>query len=137
LSVSQTARTPTCSSFSTDDQLCVVLITLSEPVAASFAEKVAESLAMDGRFEVIGAAQRRGWRGGAADILVRVRRAGAEGVAALDAAVDDAVSQALPHPALTLEAVVMVEVVPTDQVQSALAAGHLTMREALRGMGLY
>jgi len=86
--------------------------TLSEPVAASFAAKVAENLAMDGRFEVIGAA-------------------------ALDAAVDDAVSRALPHPALTLEAAVMVEVVPTDQVQSALAAGHVTMREALRGMGLY
>jgi len=31
----------------------------------------------------------------------------------------------------------MVEVVPTDQVQSALAAGHVTMREALRGMGLH
>jgi hypothetical protein len=120
-----------------NDQLCVVLITLSEPVAASFAETVAENLATDGRFEVIGAAPRRGWWGGAADILVRVPRSGADDVAALDAAVDDAVGQALPHPALTLEAAVMVEVVPTDQVQSALAAGHVTMREALRGMGLY
>jgi len=121
----------------TNGQLCVVLITLSEPVAASLAEKVAENLATDRRFEVIGAAPRRGWRGGAADILVRVQCAGAAGVAALDAAVDDAVCRALPHPALTLEAAVMVEVVPTDQVQSALAAGHVTMREALRGMGLY
>jgi hypothetical protein len=119
-------------------QLCVVLITLSEPVAASFAEKVAENLATDRRFEVIGAAPRRGWRGGgAADILVRVPCAGAAGVAALDAAVDDAVCRALPHPALTLEAAVMVQVVPTDQGQSALAAGHVTMREALRGTGLY
>jgi len=117
--------------------LCVVLITLSEPVAAGFAEKVAEHLATDGRFEVIGAAPRRGWRGVAADILVRVQHAGAAHIAALDAAVDDAVSRALPHPALTLEAAVLVEVVPTDQVQSALAAGHVTMRDALRGMGLY
>jgi hypothetical protein len=51
--------------------------------------------------------------------------------------VDGAVSRALPHPALTLKAVVMVEVVPTDRVQSALEAAHVTMREALRGMGLY
>ena len=58
-------------------------------------------------------------------------------VAALDAAVDDAVGRALPHPALTLEAAVMVEEVPTDQVQSALATAHVIMREALRGMGLY
>jgi len=122
---------------SASDQLCVVLITLSEPVAASFAEKIAENLATDGRFEVIGAAPRRGWRGGAADILVRVPRSGVDDVAALDAAVDDALGRALPHPALILEAAVMVEVVPTDQVQSALATAHVIMREALRGMGLY
>jgi len=66
---------------SASDQLCVVLITLSEPAAASFAEKVAEVLDMDGRFEVIGAAPRRGWRCGAADILVRLPRSRADDVA--------------------------------------------------------
>ena len=76
---------------------------------------------------------RPGWHGGAADIIVR----SAADIAALDAEVDHAVSDTLPYPPLTLEAVIMVELVAPDHAPSALARGHVTMREALHGMGLY
>jgi hypothetical protein len=114
-----------------------VLVTLSEPVASGFAAEIADKLSADGRLDIVGSAARRGWRGGAADIVVRIPRSGHLDEDALDAAVDRAVMDTLPYPRLTLEALVMVEVVPADRVHSALAAAHVTAREALRGMGLY
>lgn len=120
-----------------DDELLVVLVTLSEPVAASVAQLIARQLATDARFDVVGAAARRGWRGGAADIVVRVAGSDADRIAALDAAVDRAVEAALPQSVLAGEAVVMVEVVPAGDVPAALGRAHVTMRDALQGMGLY
>jgi hypothetical protein len=116
-----------------DDGLFVVLVTLSEPAAAHFAQQIADSLSRDRRFEIVRVAARPGWHGGAADIIVR----SAADIAALDAVVDHAVRDTLPYPPLTLEAVIMVEVVPAGHVPSALARGHVAMREALHGMGLY
>ena len=49
-----------------DRALLVVLVTLSEPVATRFARLLAEQLSSDVRFEVIGTARRKGWRGGGA-----------------------------------------------------------------------
>lgn len=121
----------------TPDELFVVLLTLSEPVAVGFAEEIADKLSADGRLDIVGFAARRGWRGGAADIVVRISRSEQLDEVALDAAVDSAVKDTLPYAPLTLEAVVMVEVVPADRVESALAETHVTAREALRGMGLY
>jgi hypothetical protein len=117
----------------TDDGLFVMLVTLSEPAAAHFAQQIADNLSTDRRLEIVRVAARPGWHGGAADIIVRT----AVDIAALDAAVDHAVRDTLPYPPLTLEAVIMVEVVSPGHVRSALARGHVTMREALHGMGLY
>lgn len=53
-------------------ELAVVMVTLSEPLAERFAALVAGHIGRDARFDVIGSGSRRGWRGGAADVLVRV-----------------------------------------------------------------
>lgn len=124
-------------SASRDGELLVVLVTLSEPVAASFAQLIAGELATDERFDIIGVAARRGWHGGAADIVVRVAGSDADSTAALDAAMDRAVEGAWPQSALTGDAVVLMEVVPAGDVPAALGRAHVTVREALQGMGLY
>lgn len=120
-----------------DGELLVVLITLSEPVAANFAQLIAGQLATDARFDIVGVAARRGWRGGAADVVVQVADSGADGIAELDAAVDRAVAGAWPQSALTGDAVTLVEIVSAGHVPAALDGSHVTMRKTLQGMGLY
>ena len=60
-----------------------------------------------------------------------------EGLEALGAALDRALDHARPRSSLTRDAVVLIEVVPAAQFEVALSRAHLTVRESLRGMGLY
>lgn len=121
-----------------DDEQCelvVVMTTLSEPRAKRFADLMAEHVAHDMRSEVIGAGARRGWKGGAADILVRSQQS--SDLTDLDVAVEDAVPEVWLGSETARDAAVLIQVVRAGEFGDALADGHVTMRDALRGMGLY